>query len=60
MLRDKNCDRDFERSLMYEINRVKIAARKMHNNRKYGYEDPRTERLLHDSILELVAIAYHD
>ena len=60
MLRDKNCDKNFERSLMYEINRVKIAARKMHNDRKTGFEDPRAERLLHNAILELVAIAYHD
>lgn len=60
MLRDKICDKNFEHSLMYEINRVKIAARKMHNDHKTGFEDPRAEILLHDAILELVAIAYHD
>lgn len=60
MLRDKNCDKNFERSLFSEINRMKIAARKMHNNRKTNYEDPRAERQFHDAILEIVAIAYHD
>ena len=33
MLRDRNCDKNFERSLLAEINKAKIAARKMHNNR---------------------------
>ncbi len=60
MLRDKNCDRNFERSLMYEINRVKIASRKMHSARMNGLVDPRAENLLHSAVLELVAIAYHD
>lgn len=55
MLRDKNCDKNFERSLLSEINRMKIAARKMHNNRKTNYDDPRAERQFHDSILEIVA-----
>lgn len=32
MLRDRNCDKNFERSLLAEINKAKIAARKMHNN----------------------------
>lgn len=34
MLRDGNCDKNFERTLLAEISRAKIAARKMHNNRK--------------------------
>ena len=32
MLRDRNCDRNFERSLLAEIKRIKIAARKMHKH----------------------------
>lgn len=60
MLRDRNCDKNFERSLMYQINKAKIAARKMHNNRKTNYDDPRAERQFHDAILEIVSIAYHD
>ena len=39
MLRDRNCDKNFERTLLAEISRAKIAARKMHNNRMTGYED---------------------
>lgn len=60
MLRDRNCDKNFERSLLTEINKAKIAARKMHNNRMIGYEDPRAEREFHNTILEIVGIAYHD
>lgn len=60
MLRDRNCDKNFERSLLTEINKAKIAARKMHNNRMTGYEDPRAERESHNAILEIVGIAYHD
>ena len=52
MLRDRNCDKNFERTLLAEISRAKIAARKMHNNRMTGYEDPRAERDFHRAILE--------
>ena len=31
MLRDKNATREFEASLSYEVKRLKIAARKLHN-----------------------------
>lgn len=51
---------DFERTLLAEISRAKIAARKMHNNRMTGYEDPRAERDFHRAIIEIVSIAYHD
>lgn len=60
MLRDRNCDKNFERTLLAEINRAKIAARKMHNKRMTGYEDPRAERDFHRAIIEIVSIAYHD
>lgn len=57
-----NCEsyEDFERTLLAEISRAKIAARKMHNNRMTGYEDPRAERDFHRAIIEIVSIAYHD
>lgn len=58
MLRDRNCDKNFERTLLAEISRAKIAARKMHNNRMTGYEDPRAERDFHRAIIEIVSIAY--
>jgi hypothetical protein len=60
MLRDRNCDRNFERSLLAEINRIKIAARKMHNNRKMNYVDHKAEALFDSAVVELVSIAYHD
>lgn len=56
MLRDRN----FERSLLAEINRIKIAARKMHNNRKMNYVDHKAEALFDSAVVELVSIAYHD
>lgn len=60
MLRDRKCDKNFERTLLAEISRAKIAARKMHNNRMTGYEDPRAERDFHRAIIGIVSIAYHD
>ena len=60
MLRDRNCDKNFERSLMYQINKAKIAARKMHNARMTDYNVPKSENDFHDAIVEIVAIAYHD
>lgn len=60
MLRDRNCDRNFERSLLAEIKRIKIAARKMHNNRRTNYVDHKAETLFDSAVVELVSIAYHD
>lgn len=60
MLRNRDCNKRFERNLLHYVNLAKIAAHKMHNNRKTNYDDPRAERQFHDSILEIVAIAYHD
>lgn len=31
MLRDRNCDKNFERSLMYQINKAKIVAIAYHD-----------------------------
>lgn len=58
MLRDRNCDKNFERSLMYQINKAKIAARKMHNARMTDYNDPKSENDFHDAMVEIVAIAF--
>lgn len=41
MLRDRDCNKRFERDLLHYINLAKIAARKMHNNRMTNYDDPR-------------------
>ena len=60
MLRDRNCGKNFERSLLAEINKAKIAARKMHNNRMTNYVDPRAEDDFNKAILEIVGMAYHD
>lgn len=60
MLRYRNCDKNFERSLLAEINKAKIAARKMHNNRMTNYVDPRAEDDFNKAILEIVGMAYHD
>lgn len=45
---------------MYQINKAKIAARKMHNARMTDYNDPKSENDFHDAIVEIIAIAYHD
>ena len=60
MLRDRNCDKNFERSLMYQINKAKIAARKMHSSRITDYNDPKSGNDFHDAMVEIIAIAYHD
>lgn len=53
MLRDRNCDKNFERSLMYQINKAKIAARKMHNARMTDYNDPKSENDFQTLLLRL-------
>lgn len=39
MLRDRDCNKRFERNLLHYVNLAKIAARKMHNNRMTNYVD---------------------
>lgn len=60
MLRDRDCNKRFERELLHYVNLAKIAARKMHNARMTDYNDPKSENDFHDAIVEIVAIAYHD
>lgn len=60
MLRDRDCNKRFERDLLHYINLAKIAARKMHNNRMTNYDDPRAEDAFNKAMIEIAAIAYHD
>lgn len=58
MLRDKNATREFEASLSYEVKRLKIAARKLHNCRMTGYIDPRAECLLREALKGIISITH--
>lgn len=60
MLRDRNCERNFERSLMYEISRLKIAVRKLHNDMVTGFTNPRADKSFTDAMRALIALAYED
>ena len=58
MLRDKNANREFEASLSYEVKRIKIAARKLHNCRMTDYVDPRAECLLREVLKGIISITH--
>lgn len=60
MLRDRDCNKRFERNLLHYVNLAKIAARKMHNNRMTNYVNSRAEDDFNKAILEIVGMAYHD
>lgn len=58
MLRDKRCGQEFEASLSYEVKRLKIAARKLHNCRMTDYIDPRAECLLREALKGIISITH--
>lgn len=39
---DKKSQKNFERALMHEMEKIKIAARQWHNNNTRGYRDYRS------------------
>lgn len=43
---DRKSQNNFERALMHEMEKIKIAARQWHNNNARGYRDYRSKEVI--------------
>lgn len=54
---DKKSERNFERALLHEMEKIKIAARQWHNNNTRGYRDYRSkEAIISKSFSEIAVL----
>lgn len=53
---DKKSQKNFERALMHEMEKIKIAARKWHNNNTRGYRDFRSKNVISKSFSEIAVL----
>lgn len=56
---DRKSQKNFERALMHEMEKIKIAARQWHNNNTKGYRDFRSKKTISKSFSE-IAVAVHE
>lgn len=56
---DKKSQKNFERALMHEMEKIKIAARQWHNNNTKGYRDYRSKEAISKSFSE-IAVFVHE
>lgn len=52
---DRKSQKNFERALMHEMEKIKIAARQWHNNTK-GYRDYRSKEAISKSFSEIAVL----
>lgn len=45
-MQDRKSQKNFERALMHEMEKIKIAARQWHNNNTRGYRDYRSKEAI--------------
>lgn len=55
---DKKSQKNFERALMHEMEKIKIAARQWHNNNTKGYRDFRSKKAISKSFSENMCVAF--
>lgn len=48
--------KNFERALMHEMEKIKIAARQRHNNNTNGYRDFRSKEAISKSFSEIAVL----
>lgn len=53
---DKKSERNFERALLHEMEKIKIAARQWHNNNTHGYRDYRSKKAISKSFSEIAVL----
>lgn len=53
---DKKSQKNFERALMHEMEKIKIAARQWHNNNNRGYRDYRNKKAISKSFSEIAVL----
>lgn len=53
---DKKSERNFERALLHEMEKIKIAARQWHSNNTHGYRDYRSKEAISKSFSEIAVL----
>lgn len=53
---DKKSERNFERALLHEMEKIKIAARQWHSNNTHGYRDFRSKKTISESFAEIAVL----
>ena len=53
---DKKSEMKFERALLHEMEKIKIAARQWHNNNTHGYRDYRSKEAISKSFSEIAVL----
>lgn len=55
-MQDRKSQKNFERALLHEMEKIKIAARQWHNNNERGYRDYRSKKKISESFAEIAMI----
>ena len=55
-MQDRKSQKNFERALMHEIEKIKIAARQWHSNNERGYIDYRSKKKISESFSEIAVL----
>ena len=56
-MQDRKSQKNFERALMHEMEKIKIAARQWHNNNNTrGYRDYRSKEAISNSFSEIAIL----
>ena len=55
-MQDRKSQKNFERALMQEIEKIKIAARQWHSNNTKGYRDFRSKEAISKSFSEMAVL----
>lgn len=55
-MQDRKSQKNFERALLHEMEKIKIAARQWHNNNTKGYRDYRSKEAISKSFSEIAVL----
>lgn len=55
-MQDRKSQKNFERALLHEMEKIKIAARQWHNNNTRGYRDFRSKEAISKSFSEIAVL----
>lgn len=53
---DKKSERNFERALLHEMEKIKKAARQWHSNNERGYRGYRSKKKISESFSEIAVL----
>ena len=56
IMQDRKSQKNFERALLHEMEKIKIAARQWHNNNTKGYRDFRSKEAISKSFAEIAVL----